>query len=441
MTGPADRSNDRAVAGACRPWAPSGLTSAALSKRCHAVDDVLLISISGRDRPGITTQLTGVLAACGARVLDVAQSVIHDELSLGLMVTRPVGGGQGDMVKEVLFAAHELGMQVRFQPVSLAAYEAWVAEQGSERHSLILLGRGLSAEQIAATTAVIAAQGMNIFAIQRLSGRVSLVQPAATPRSCVEFLLRGHPADGAAMRASFLDLSARLGVDIAIQADDMYRRNRRLVCFDMDSTLIQTEVIDELAEAAGVGAKVKAITEAAMRGDLDFAESFRRRVALLEGLDASVLATIAARLPLTEGAERLCMVLKRLGYRLAILSGGFTYFGRHLQQRLGIDIVHANELEIIDGRCTGRHLGPIIDAQGKADLLRRIAADEGISQAQTIAVGDGANDLAMLSAAGLGIAFHAKPLVRASAGHAISALGLDALLYMLGLRDWQVERG
>jgi phosphoserine phosphatase len=400
--------------------------------------DVLLISLAGRDRPGITTRITGVLAHCGAQVLDVAQSVIHDQLSLGMMVALPAGGQQADVVKETLFAAHELGMQARFEPIAADRYEAWVAEQGHERHSLILLGRGLSAEQIAATTAVIAGQGMNIFAIQRLSGRVSLARPSQ-PRSCVEFLLRGHPADGAAMRAAFLDLSARLGVDIAIQADDMYRRSRRLVCFDMDSTLIQTEVIDELAEAAGVGAKVKSITESAMRGELDFAESFRRRVALLAGLDAAVLARIAERLPLTEGAERLCVVLKKLGYRLAILSGGFDFFGRHLQRRLGIDIVHANDLEIVDGRLTGRHRGPIIDAAAKARLLREIAGSEGIAQQQTIAVGDGANDLAMLSAAGLGIAFHAKPVVRASAGHAISTLGLDALLYMIGLRDWQVD--
>ncbi len=403
------------------------------------MSDVLLISLVGPDKPGITTRITGVLAGCGAQVLDVAQSSIHDQLSLGLMIALPAGDA-GALIKETLFAAHELGIQAKFEPIDSARYEAWVAGQGSERHSLILLGRGLTAQQISATTAVITAQGLNIFAIQRLSGRVSLRHPAAVPRSCVEFLLRGRPNDGAAMRAAVLELSSRLGVDIAIQADDMYRRSRRLVCFDMDSTLIQTEVIDELAVAAGVGSQVKAITEAAMRGELDFSASFRQRVALLCGLDAAVMERIAEHLPLTEGAERLCSVLKRLGYRLAILSGGFTFFGRHLQRRLGIDLVHANELEISDGRLTGRHLGPIIDAAAKARLLREIASSEGIMQQQVIAVGDGANDLQMLSAAGLGIAFHAKPLVRASAGHAISTLGLDALLYLLGLRDWQVEQ-
>ncbi len=404
------------------------------------MSDVLLINLTGPDRPGITTRITGVLASCGAQILDVAQSSIHDHLSLGMMIALPEGAQHSDVVKETLFAAHGLGMQVRFEPIPAERYEEWVAGQGEERHSLILLGRGLSAEQISATTAVIADQGLNIFAIQRLSGRVSLSRPPTTPRSCIEFLLRGQPTDGAALRAACLELSARLGIDIAIQADDMYRRSRRLVCFDMDSTLIQAEVIDELAVAAGVGAQVKAITESAMRGELDFAESFRRRVALLKGLDAAVLARIADELPLTEGAERLCAVLKRLGYRLAILSGGFTFFGRHLQRRLGIDHVHANELEIVDGRLTGRHLGGIVDAPAKARLLKEIAAAEGISQRQVIAVGDGANDLQMLSAAGLGIAFHAKPVVRASAGHAISTLGLDALLYMLGLRDWQIEQ-
>ena len=399
------------------------------------MSDVLLITVSGQDRPGITTRLTAVLAMCGAQVLDIAQSVIHNQLSLGLMVELPTG--EQAVIKEVLWAAHELDMQVQFEPIEPDQYQVWASGGGAERHSIILLGRGLDARQISAATAVIADQGLNILSIQRLSGRRGLACSSA--RTCIELEVRGKPRDGAAMRAAFLDMAATLGIDIAIQADDMYRRTRRLVCFDMDSTLIQTEVIDELAEAAGVGAQVKAITEAAMRGDLDFAASFRQRVALLKGLDAAVMERIAAHLPLTEGAELLCRTLKRLGYKTAILSGGFTYFGAVLQRRLGIDFVHANELEIVDGKLTGRHLGPIIDAQAKARLLREISASEGLSHQQTIAVGDGANDLAMLSAAGLGIAFHSKPLVRASAEHAISSLGLDALLYMIGLRDRQVD--
>jgi phosphoserine phosphatase len=416
------------------------LTGWGPDKGPRPMTDILLVSITGPDRPGITTRITAVLATCGAQVLDLAQSVLHDHLALGLMVTLPEGSRQSSIISDIIFAVQDLGLQVRFTPITQERYEAWVDESGAQRHSLILLGRGLDAAQISAVTAVIAQQGFNIFAIQRLSGRNSLLRSGASPRSCIEFLLRGKPVDGAAMRAAFLELAAQQGVDIAFQADDVWRRTRRLVCFDMDSTLIRTEVIDELAEAAGVGEQVRAITESAMRGELDFAESFRQRVALLKGLDAGVMAGIAERLPIMDGAEQLCRVLKSLGYRLAILSGGFGYFGRHLQQRLGIDHVHTNELEIIDGRLTGRHLGPIIDAAAKARLLREIAAAEGLQPQQVIAVGDGANDLQMLSAAGLGIAFHAKPVVRASAGHAINTLGLDAVLYFIGLRDWQVDR-
>lgn len=401
--------------------------------------EILLVSISGEDRPGVTTRVTAVLAQAGVRILDVSQSVIHDRLELGMLVLVPPSAESAPIVKEVLFAVHELGMQVHFTPVSEDEYRDWVAEQGQQRHSVTVLGRGLSAEQISAVTQVVSEQGLNIFAIQRLSGRVDLDADDGNGRSCVELLVRGRPKDGSAMREELLAFSRKLGVDIAIQADDVYRRTRRLVAFDMDSTLIQAEVIDELAKAHGVGDQVAAITEQAMRGEIDFAESFRARVALLEGLDASVLAEIAERLPLTEGAERLCRILRHLGYRLAIISGGFTFFGGYLKRRLGIDHVVANELEIVDGRCTGRHQGEIIDAQAKARHLQRICELEGIRLEQTIAVGDGANDLPMLSCAGLGIAFHAKPVVRTRAQHAISTLGLDAILYMIGLRDWQLQ--
>ena len=230
------------------------------------------------------------------------------------------------------------------------------------------------------------------------------------------------------------------GVDISFQRDDIFRRSRRLICFDMDSTLIETEVIDELAERAGVGAQVRAITERAMRGEIDFRESFTERVALLKGLDVSVMEEIAQQLPITEGLERMMTILKRVGYKTAILSGGFTYFGNYLRQSFGFDYVYAHELEIVDGRLTGRYAGEIVDGRRKAELLRLLCQFENINIAQSIAVGDGANDLPMLSLAGLGIAFHAKPKVKATAGQSISTIGLDGILYFLGLKDSWIER-
>ena len=241
------------------------------------------------------------------------------------------------------------------------------------------------------------------------------------------------------MRSQFLQAASDLGVDIAFQKDDVYRRTRRLVCFDMDSTLIEAEVIDELAAAAGVGEQVAAITERAMLGEIDFIQSFEQRVALLKGLSADVLQGIAERLPVTEGAERLIRNLRSLGYKTAILSGGFNYFGHYLQEKLGIDYVFANNLEIEDGKVTGRVTGRVVDGERKAELLRELAEKEGIKLEQTIAVGDGANDLPMLSIAGLGIAFRAKPVVRKNAKNAISTLGLDGILYLLGYRDRDIE--
>jgi len=252
--------------------------------------------------------------------------------------------------------------------------------------------------------------------------------------------MRGTPNDPSALRADLLDLSQELGVDIAIQVDDVFRRNRRMVAFDMDSTLIQIEVINELADAAGVGDEVAAITREAMNGEIDFKEALRRRLRLLKGLPLSVLDEIVRQIPLTEGAERLIHTLKTLGYKTVILSGGFTYVGEHLQELLGIDHVHANVLASRDGVLTGEVEGPIVDGRRKAELLRDLARREGIRLEQVIAVGGGANDLPMLQVAGLGIAFHAKPTVKASANHALSTLGLDGILYLIGMSDREVAQ-
>lgn len=338
-------------------------------------------------------------------------------------------------MREMLFLAHQQGLGVDFAPIGEDEYEHWVGSQGLPRFIVTLLGRKLSAANIGHVAEVVARHGLNIDTISRLSGRFSLRQDNPHKRACVEFSIRGEVHDLERLRHDLLAITRDDEVDVAFQADDIYRRNRRLIVFDMDSTLIQCEVIDQLARAAGVGDRVAGITEAAMRGEIPFKESFRRRLATLKGLEESVLAEIARTLPITEGAERLISNLKRLGYRVGILSGGFTYFANHLKQRFGLDCVSANELDIVDGKLTGEVKGEIVDGEKKAELLRAMAADLEIDMRQTIAVGDGANDLPMLSIAGLGVAFHAKPLVRENARHAISTLGLDGILYLLGVRD------
>lgn len=397
--------------------------------------EIVLINITGEDRPGLTAAITGVLARGGVHILDIGQAVIHDTLSFGILVEIP-GTEQGSSVlKDLLFTGYELNQQVRFTPVSEDDYRSWVANQGKPRHIVTLLTRKVTAEQLQRVSSITAKYDLNIDHIDRLSGRVALDTPAEQGKGCIEFSVRGEPADPQALRAEFLSVAQELGVDIAFQQDSLFRRNRRLAVFDMDSTLIEAEVIDELAKAAGVGEQVSEITERAMRGELDFRASFKERLALLKGLDVSVLDEIGASLRLTEGAETLFAELKRLGYKTAILSGGFTYFAKQLQAKLGIDYVFANELEVVDGKVTGVAIEPIVDAQRKADLLTELARKEGLQMEQTIAVGDGANDLPMLGIAGLGVAFRAKPLVRQSAKQAISTLGLDGVLYLLGMRD------
>ncbi|MGF6594051.1 phosphoserine phosphatase SerB [Pseudomonas sp. 2835] len=397
--------------------------------------EIVLINITGEDRPGLTAAITGVLAQGGVNILDIGQAVIHDTLSFGILVEIPDTEKASAVLKNILFAGNELDQQVRFTPVSEADYQNWVEGQGKPRHIVTLLTRRVTAEQLQRVSSITAKYGLNIDHIDRLSGRVALDTPAEQSKGCIEFSVRGEPADPQALRAEFLSVAQELNVDIAFQQDSLFRRNRRLAVFDMDSTLIEAEVIDELAKAAGVGEQVSEITERAMRGELDFRASFKERLALLKDLDVGVLDQIGASLRLTEGAETLFAELKRLGYKTAILSGGFTYFAKQLQAKLGIDYVFANELEVVDGKVTGVAVEPIVDAQRKADLLGELARKEGLQMEQTIAVGDGANDLPMLAIAGLGVAFRAKPLVKQSAKQAISTLGLDGVLYLLGFRD------
>ena len=400
--------------------------------------EIILININGIDRPGVTAAITEILAKNNAVILDIGQADIHNHLSLGILF-QSVEGNSGDIMKELLFKAYELDVNIRFNPISEADYSEWVNLQGKNRYIITILGRKLTAKQIASVSRVVAEQGMNIDDIKRLTGRIPLDENARTPKASVEFSVRGTPLDKEKMKASFMKLASELEMDISFQQDSMYRRMRRLICFDMDSTLIQTEVIDELAMRAGVGDQVKAITEAAMRGEIDFKESFRQRCALLKGLDVSVMREIAENLPITEGVDRLMYVLKKVGFKIAILSGGFTYFGNYLKQRYHIDYVYANELEIENGKLTGNYVGDIVDGNRKAELLRLIAQVENVDIRQTVAVGDGANDLPMISIAGLGIAFHAKPKVKENANQSISTIGLDGILYFLGYKDSYIE--
>lgn len=398
--------------------------------------ELILMNISGPDRSGLTAALTEILARHDAGILDIGQADIHHTIALGILF-KTDSQKSGEILKELLFKTSDMHVQVQFNIVPDAEYEEWVGMQGKNRYIITMLGRTLTAEQISHVTRIITEQQLNIDNIRRLTGRMPLdeeTQPMA--KACIELSVRGNPIDRMAMQKSFMELAASLNFDISLQEDNMYRRSRRLICFDMDSTLIRTEVIDELADRAGVGKEIRAITESAMRGEMDFKESFEKRVALLKGLDVSVMKEIAESLPITEGVGRLMEVLKRSGYKTAILSGGFTYFGNYLQQKFGFDYVYANELEVgPDGKLTGRHVGDIVDGKRKKELLRLLAQVEHIDIAQTIAVGDGANDLPMLSEAGLGIAFHAKPKVKASASQSISTIGIDGVLYFLGFKD------
>ena len=399
--------------------------------------EIIQINISGEDKPGLTSSLTSILAGYDAFILDIGQANIHSSLTMGILI-KTTADKSGFIMKDLLFKASELGVMIRFTPVSEEDYDAWVKRQGRNRYIVTLLGRKVTAKHIADVTKAVYEEGLNIDSIRRLTGRMPLNEDDRAQKSCIELSVRGNLEDRGLLQKKLMNLS-NSPLDISLQKDDLYRRSRRLICFDMDSTLIETEVIDELAKRAGVGEKVAEITERAMRGEIDFCESFTERVALLKGLDVSVMEDIARNLPITEGLERLMTILKRVGYKTAILSGGFTYFGNSLKQRFGFDYVYANELEVEDGKLTGRYVGEVVDGRRKAELLRLLCQFENIDIAQSVAVGDGANDLPMLNLAGLGIAFHAKPKVKATAEQSISTIGLDGILYFLGLKDSRIE--
>jgi len=403
------------------------------------MNETVLIHFSGQHATGVTAALTAILAEYDACVLDIGQAVVHETLALGLLVEVPRGEGFLRLKGALLAKSGELGLQARFTPIDKPALEHWVASQGKDRFIITVLGRAISARQLSRVSAIISAHGLNVDLIERLSGRLSLAEHSPNANACVELHVSGQARSEAEMRAEFLAVAHDLRIDIAFQRESIFRRNRRLFAFDMDSTLIQGEVIDELARMAGVGDRVVRITEAAMRGEIDFKDSFTQRVALLRGLPENRVLELLDAIPLVEGAEQLIGTLKKLGYKTAILSGGFKFFARHLQSRLGIDYVFANELDIVDGAVSGEVKTEIVDGAKKAELLRQIARQENISLEQVVAVGDGANDLPMLGIAGMGIAFRAKPLVRQSAEHAVSFLGLDSLLYLVGVRDWDLK--
>jgi len=402
--------------------------------------EIILINVTGKDKPGLTASLTDILARYRVTILDIGQAVIHDYLSLGILVEIPSEFKSSSILKDLLFEAHKLGIQIRFSPIEENIYEKWAAQRGEERRVITLMGRRLTAEQLAKVAAVIAKNNLNIDVISRLSGRVSLNSSDANQIACIQISVSGKIDDPGGLREALFKIHAETGIDISFYIDDIYRYARRLVVFDMDSTLIQGEAIDELADAAGNGQQVAQITEAGMQGKIDFKESLTKRVALLAGMDESVLSSVAQNLVLTQGAERVVSKLKQLGYKIGIISGGFEYFGKFLQNKLGLDYVFTNRLEIVDGKLTGKLKGDIIDGEKKAEILRTIARVENISLRQTIAVGDGANDVPMISIAGLGVAFKAKSIVEQNAQRSISSVGLDGLLYLMGLSEREIQQ-
>ena len=381
----------------------------------------LLITLTGRDRPGVTSSLFATLAADGVDVLDIEQIVLRGRLILGVLVTAPKGWR--DLARRVTEAGTALGMQVE---VEKGAGDNPRRPQGRSR--VTVLGGPLTSRAVAAMAGRVADLGGNIDRIERM---------ARYPVTAIELQVSG--ADPDVLRGVLAAEGAAQHVDVAVQPATLVTRGARLVVMDVDSTLVQGEVIEMLAAHAGCEAEVARVTELAMRGELDFEASLRERVALLAGLEESVLRRVYDELVLTAGARTMVRTLKRLGYRFAMVSGGFSQITDLIAADLGFDFASANELEVADGRLTGRVVGAVVDRAAKAEALRRFARAAGISEQATVAVGDGANDLDMLAAAGLGIAFNAKPRVQEAAGTAINVPYLDTIVYLLGISREEVE--
>lgn len=386
----------------------------------------ILLTVTGNDKPGITSWMMEILAAHTVRILDLGQAVIQKLLSLSILFELP-HHDEKSVLKDLLFAATELGLKLDFKLLAPNDLPKRHLLQKTSRFVLTLIGETLPATSLYPVVQALSAAGLNIDGIQRLSeGELQTLEMMVSA---------DHVVSDSQLKKEMLRIASEVGFDIALQVDGPYRRSRRLIVFDMDSTLIQHEVIDELAREMGVYDQVAKITEEAMQGKLDFSESLKRRCALLEGLPLTAVDNVYNRIQLTPGAEDLIQKVKKLGYKVALISGGFTLIADRLKDKLGLDYVYANRLEIKDGKLTGKVIPPIVDARRKAELLEVIAQQERIRLEQVIAVGDGANDLEMLERAGLGVAFNAKPVLRERAHLSITRKTLKPVFHILGLRE------